>query len=147
MPCAFGSCSSTTAAAAIESTPTIPSDTRQLVASDTMPAIGTPITLAIVLRPMTVAIAPAAPTPERIRPATMRPKVGANAASSVATPMMAGPATRNGLRPMRSEYGPATTATAMPGAPYAATARPAVPIESPNSRASGSSTGAMTRPL
>ncbi len=38
-------------------------------------------------------------------------------------------------------------ATATPGAPYAATTNPAVPVLVPNSRAICSSTGFMTRPL
>ena len=155
------------AAATMESTPTMPTETRQFVTSATIPAMGTPATLAIVFMPMTAAIArprsrngnvsatvaftfgkmTALPMPEHTRAATMSPRLGAKAAATVESPMIAGPSTRNGLRPIRSEYGPARTATAIPGAPYAATTRPAVPVETPNSRASGSRIGLITRPL
>jgi len=89
----------------------------------------------------------AAPTPEAMRAATTSSRVGATAAASVAAPMMSGPKTRKGLRPMRSEYGPASIATTMPGAPYAATTSPAVPVLVPNWSAICSRTGLMTRPL
>ena len=125
------------------------------------------MTLAMVFMPITVPIAlprsrngnvsaivafafgkmTAAPTPEQTRAATMSAKLGAIEAASVDSPMTNGPMTRNGLRPMRSEYGPASSATAMPGAPYAATTRPAVPVVIPNSRAICSRTGLMTSPL
>ena len=57
------------------------------------------------------------PMPDAMRAATIRGKVGAMAAAIVERPMMSGPTTRNGFRPMRSEYGPAISATAIPGAP------------------------------
>ena len=78
--------------------------------------------------------------------ATSSEKLVAKAASAVKTPMTSEPATRNRLRPKRSEYGPARTATTMPGAPYPATTSPATPVLTPNSLAMGSSTGAMTTP-
>ena len=87
------------------------------------------------------------PMPEAMRADTMSANVGAIAAAIVEMPMINGPTTRNGLRPIRSEYGPAISATAMPGAPYAATTSPAVPVVMPNSRAICSRTGLMTRPL
>ena len=70
----------------------------------------------------------------------------ANALSSVKTPMISDPVTRNRFRPKRSEYGPVRTATTMPGAPYAATTSPAVPVVMLNSTAIWVSTGAMTIP-
>ncbi len=105
------------------SVPTIASDTRQLSSSAMIPAIGTPTMLASVFIEIVVdsteprsrygKVSPmvalmfgkitAAPTPEAIRAATMRAKLGAIAAASVAMPMMSGPMTRNGFRPIRSE--------------------------------------------
>ena len=86
------------------------------------------------------------PTPATIRSATSSPKLVANAARTVKTPMTTEPATRKRLRPNRSEYGPARRATRIPGAPYAATTRPAVPVLMSNSEAIGVRTGAMTTP-
>jgi hypothetical protein len=149
-----------------EQRPTIPTAIRQLVASATMPASGTPITPASVLSPITVPIAlprsryvklsPTVavtfgkmsdpPMPEITRIAMRTAKLVAKAASSVKTPMTRDPATRNRLRPKRSEYGPVRRATTMPGIPYAATARPAVPVVIANSPATCVSTGAMTIP-
>ena len=129
-----------------------------------IPASGTPTTEAIVLRPMTVDMAgprsryaklsPTVavtlgqisdePTPAIIRIATSTAKLVANAPRSVKIPMTSEPATRKRLRPKRSEYGPARTATTIPGAPYAATASPAVPVVISNSPATCVRTGAIT---
>src|SRR6266540_4062231 len=147
--------------------PTSATETRHVVASATIPASGTPRMLAIVFIPMTVEIAAprsrygnvsatvalmfgkitAAPAPATTRAAMMRGNDGAAAAATVARPITTGPPTRNGLRPIQSENGPAMRATTTPGAPYAATTSPTTPAELPNSSASCSSTGDITRPL
>ena len=57
------------------------------------------------------------PIPAMIRIATRTPKLVANALSSVKRPMISDPVTRKRFRPKRSEYGPVSTATTMPGAP------------------------------
>ena len=150
--------------AATHRTPTSASDTRHDVASATMPAVGTPMTLAIVLNPMTVDIARprsrygnvspmvalvfgkiiAAPMPATVRSAMSTRKLVANAEMSVNRPMRSDPATRKRLRPPRSENGPTMSETMMPGAPYAATSRPAVPVLMSKSLAICVITGATT---
>jgi hypothetical protein len=86
----------------------------------------------------------AAPMPATVRSAMSTRKLVANAEMSVKRPMQSEPATRKRLRPPRSENGPTMSETRMPGAPYAATSSPAVPVLMSNSRAICVMTGATT---